>query len=863
MLRLTLHQMRSSAGRLVAAGIAIMLGTAFVAASLLATATIERTTYNSVSSAYADADLIVAAEGGGLTDADLTAIADAEGVSAVHTMAMVGGQASGANRSEYVTLGAAAPDPTLESAEVAEGQAPTAPGQIAVTDALADRVQVGIGDELAVTVDYWLSDPDSPDGDTGESRTETLQVVGLLDEPDAFLFNRASALVHTDDLTELLALSWGGDPPHYELSLALTDGADLEQVRNAVAGSVSADVQVRTVEEQAARTTAEMAGSDQIMTVLLLAFATVALAVAALVITNTFQVLIAQRTRTLALLRCVGASKSQVRRSVLLEAAILGTLASVAGIALGSALVAAGLAVLSTLELEVPIEAGLTLTPAVIIAPLVTGLVVTILAALVPARMATRVAPLAALHPTEGRASASAGRARAVLTGLLLAGGFGLLALAVVVARSAPSDSSDTTLILGLAIGLLGGIVSLVGLLVGSVFVVPRLIRLVGRLVGRGIAGKIAIANSVRNPRRTASTASALLIGVALVTMMSTAAMSARETLTSELDALFPVDLSVAAGDSLSDAQISAVESADGVSETVLLSSRDVDVTNAGGMPTSLTVAAVDQGDLAQVVREPAAAQPEPGTLVVPTDMAAWQDISDGDQLTLTPYGSDGETSLEVTARVTSLDGMVALLDPDTFAELGEAAPASMLWARLADGTDERDTVRTVQSTLTDLSETVDGAAPPQISGAAVERAAYAQVVDTLLAIVVGLLGVSVVIALVGVANTLSLSVIERRRESAMLRALGLTKGQLRGMLAVEGVLIAGAGALIGAVAGLLYGWAGSTVMLSSLAEVPLMVPWRDLALVGVVALVAGLLASVLPARSAVRTSPVAALGVE
>ncbi|NTW40265.1 MAG: ABC transporter permease, partial [Cellulomonadaceae bacterium] len=148
-------------------------------------------------------------------------------------------------------------------------------------------------------------------------------------------------------------------------------------------------------------------------------------------------------------------------------------------------------------------------------------------------------------------------------------------------------------------------------------------------------------------------------------------------------------------------------------------------------------------------------------------------------------------------------------------------------------------------------------------SGAAVERAFYQRVVDTLLAVVVGLLAVAVVIALVGVANTLSLSVIERRRESATLRAIGLTRRQLRGTLAIEGLLVAGVGAVAGAALGTVYGWAGARTLLGQVSPVGLTVPWRDLALVILVALAAGLLASVLPARHAVRTPPVEALAAE
>ena len=143
------------------------------------------------------------------------------------------------------------------------------------------------------------------------------------------------------------------------------------------------------------------------------------------------------------------------------------------------------------------------------------------------------------------------------------------------------------------------------------------------------------------------------------------------------------------------------------------------------------------------------------------------------------------------------------------------------------------------------------------------QRAFFQRVIDTLLAIVVGLLGVAVVIAMVGVTNTLSLSVIERRRESATLRAIGLTRGQLRATLAVEGLLVAGVGTVVGAVLGVAYGWAGAQTLLSELSGATLVVPWGDLGLVLVVALGAGLLASVLPARAAVRTPPVEALATE
>ena len=193
---------------------------------------------------------------------------------------------------------------------------------------------------------------------------------------------------------------------------------------------------------------------------------------------------------------------------------------------------------------------------------------------------------------------------------------------------------------------------------------------------------------------------------------------------------------------------------------------------------------------------------------------------------------------------------------PATLATLAPAAPTTTLWVGFDPGVEQGVVAGDVAAALP-----ADTALAVR-SGAA-ERSSYEQVIDTMLAVVVGLLGVAVVIALVGVANTLSLSVLERRRESATLRALGLTRRQLRATLALEGVLIAGVGAVVGSVLGLVYGWAGAATVLGQVGPLTLGWPVREHALLLVVAVVAALGASVLPARSAVRTPPVAALAVD
>ena len=252
-----------------------------------------------------------------------------------------------------------------------------------------------------------------------------------------------------------------------------------------------------------------------------------------------------------------------------------------------------------------------------------------------------------------------------------------------------------------------------------------------------------------------------------------------------------------------------------------------------------------------EVVRDPGLSDRiEPGTVVLPRVYQDWFGVQDGQEVTLA--GADG-TQEGLRVQLSGIDG-TALVAPEVLADLSTSSQASVAWAQVADDADELDVIRDLQAAL------ADDPGAPALGGSGMERAAYEQIIDTLLLIVLALLGVSVIIALVGVANTLSLSVLERRRESAMLRALGLSRGQLRATLAIEALLIAGVGAVVGIVIGLAFGWAGSAVLLAGIGEVPLVVPWREVGIVLAVALVAGLLASVLPARSAVRAAPVEAL---
>lgn len=877
MLRLTLAQMRRSLGRLVSAGIAIAIGTAFVAATLLVGNVITRTTYDSIAAAYAEADLVVS--GPALTSDVVTRVTSTPGVATTSLRPSSGLQLTAGGREAYVAITEATTEPRLEAQKLVSGSFPTTAGEIAVPQKVAERLRVAVGGTVDTT--HYVEAPSAPSDSstTGSSgarnwveKHDTVTIVGLVDDPAGAFSTTGGAAVLSVDQAESVARDQAGAAPMTYDSLILTvaPGTAVSTVQQTLASAVPTGISVNTKDDQAKASVASATGDTQSITAVVLGFAAIALVVAALVISNTFQVIIAQRTRTLALLRCVGADKGQLRRSVLIEALILGLTSSAVGLLTGIAVVQVTLQILqrTNVSAHLPSSAGLSLVA--VLVPLVIGTVVTLVASLAPARAATRVAPLAALRPAEApRLTGTASRARLVIAALLTVGGTALLVLAIVLA-----PRFDSLAALGL--GVLGGAISFIGVLIGAVLWIPQVVGGVGRLVARaGTSSKLAVANTVRNPRRTAATSTALLIGVTLVTMMSAGAVSARATLGGKLDQTYPIDVSISSiatsdgaapalppGVASTVAKVAGVRTVVPVSEARLMVSPTTGGSDSGTADGVLsTVHGISVTDAGSVVRNTGSvAALDDRTLVVSPDTAKDLGLHDASTVRLTAPGTDGQVqagapSATLTVVVSTLHGEEALVTPTTMAAVTKDAPTSLLWAQIDDVNTAADTVPSIQDALTDQSVS--------LTGGAVERASLQSVIDTMLMVVVGLLGVAVVIALVGVANTLSLSVMERQRESATLRAIGLKRSQLQVMLAIEGMLIAGVGAVLGIGLGLLYGWAGAATTLGTIGTVQLEVPWRDLGLVVVVALVAGFLASVVPGRAAARTSPVAALAVE
>ena len=940
MFRLTLAQMRRSLGRLVAAGIAIAIGTGFVSATFLASSVLQRGTYDSVTAQLAKSDLIVTTNDDSSWTATQAAAVTAKidavpGVTATATdlarSVTVRTDAAGSAMANVV-LNSTAPTEQLRTYGIATGRAPSADYEIALPQSLADRLGVTVGGRVT-TVDNDVSTYASGDvtddvvapGESGPSDELNAPlawtVVGIVDDPThAHATEGIPALVSPGGLLRYSPVTRAeaagettvvGVPWATQVLVTVSGGTDLSTVMSAVQDA-DPQLTVMTRDLAAKRAVSSISDGQDIFTAFILGFAGLALVVAALVIANTFQVIVAQRRRTLALLRCTGASGSQLRRSVLLEASILGFVASVVGVLLGTAIVQAALLVADGVETSIPLPRLVSFSVVSILVPILVGTVVTVLACLLPAREATRVPPLAALRPQEPlEVRSRGGVVRLTLSGLLAIGGTLLLLGGLAMAK--------TSVAAGLVAGIVGGAASFVGIAVAAIFWLPPVSRWLGALVSRsGPAARLAAANAVRNPRRTAATSTALLIGVTLVTMMSVGAASARSSLDQALDSTYPVDAVVAldgvsqrSGADQATATIAKVAGVEAAATVPSLSSVQlhgtVDGQDAG---SSADIAGLSVADAARVIH----------------DDGPFRDLRDGEllmneQTAQVGYDAGGQavsfvsgdvvhlgsgTGPEVTVVVRHFGGQTSYVTPTTLDRLAAAgvgdgdAQASSVAMPDADGSDAQGSADAATQDMTAGDATSDdaatqgttastvqwvtlvafapGASPSDVvdqidealasvshwtSSPAAERDFMEQVIDTILAVIVGLLAVAVLIALIGVANTLALSVLERRRESATLRAIGLSKRQLRSMLAIEGTFIAGVGAVLGVVLGLLYGWAGSWIVLNVVGDVHLAVPWRDVAIVIGVAIVAGLVASVAPARSATRTSPVEALAVE
>ena len=819
-------QVRAHAARLIASTLAVVISVGFVVGTLVLNETLRSTVLDAVGAQYVGTAAVVSSSDGASLADDVPALDRLGSVAAVEASweTSVQAEVPGRTGAQYLSVDTVADDPALRWQQLSAGALPDRTGEIAVSD----RARADVGDVLTVTAH-------DVDGTESTAEATVTGIVDLRGDPEAGLYARAF-------VTPQQARDWGAVDPT-ELRIAGVPGFSDEQVRLDVATALGGrDLEVRTGAEQAEHSAAGFTGNATGLAAVLLVFATVAVLVAGLVIANTFAVLLAQRTRELALLRCVGATARQVRRSVLGEALVTGFVSSVLGVLAGIGLAAGVSAVVDGGESGIPLS-GVSVPLYAVGVGLLVGTVVTLLAALAPVRAATRVAPLAALRPVDPAPLRSRpGVLRLVLGLVLLLPGIGLLGLGVVQA--------------GVLVALPGGALSFLGVVLLAQRAVPPVVAAAGRLAGRfgGVPARLAAGNAGRNPRRTAATATALLIGVTLTTAMVVGASSTRATATANLDAEFPTDIvvqgldDVQGLDEVPPALLGSLEGVEGVERGNVVLTGDL----VGPDGETLYAQGVDPAEAAPTLRSTdETVLPEPGQALVPEWLAEGWAVANGDPLALTRDGR----RLDLTVRLVDQNQPLVLTAADLRSLVPDAGVGEV-WLRLTDA-DPDAQVDTVDR-ITDVTAGVDPSA--RVTGMITERNQIDEVLDLLLLVVTGLLGIAVVIALIGVGNTLTLSVVERRQENGLLRALGLTRGQLRGLLAWEAVLVAGVAAVLGVLLGGAYGLLGAASVLRGQGDIILAVPWLQVAAIVVVATLAGLLASVLPARRAARTAPVAAI---
>jgi putative ABC transport system permease protein len=807
--------------RMIASIIAIAVGVAFAAATFFLSASLEKSINTQVSGFAQGASLVISE--GPVTPAFVAKLRALPDVTKVHASISAYYKQQTSRGSEYLIIREL---PDAESTtKVVEGRLPSSKGEIALTEALAKARKLQVGS----VVDIIGQEP---------SDTASLNVVGIVTPGSEYGDSSGLFGIATDDAI----FRWAG-PDGGAFTSATVFGGDpiaLKTTVTAMPEVAAFQLKVQTGADYLDEQKKGIKDSLALTTNFLLGFAAVALFVGALVIANTFSILVAQRSRQLALLRCVGATKSQVFRTVIGEAFLMGLVGGGVGVILGGlfAFVMVQIGKAAAWELT-----DFAIAPTGILVPLGIAVLITLFTAFRPALRATRVSPLAALQPqlepvTGHRASLPVLAAGAVLTVGGIAG--------LVYSGIKPGWTSDTNTTF-VVVGIIGGFVSMVGILMLGTVIVPALAKLVGVIPSRfgGVPGQLAAENSRRNPKRATATASALLIGITLISMATVGASTASATEERAMDRHYPSDLTVWAPGGISDSvlariqKVSIVKSAEKVGSSVV---------SFGGSADQQAVMGVGTG-MRDVLRYPAYVEGlADDTVLVSSDMK----IAAGSMVTI--VGDKGSASLRAVVPSRSLDSPVV-----TWATLSRISGTidQQAWIQLIDTSNANSKIETLSSELQDIPNV-------RITGGIQQREQIQQVLNIVLMVVIGLLAASVLVAIVGISNTLSLSVLERTRESALLRALGLTRSQLRGMFGVEAMVLAGVGVLLGIGLGIGYGLAGSFALFSkNISEIVVDIPW--LYLLGILAfgLVAGYLASVLPSLRAGKVQPASALAAD
>jgi putative ABC transport system permease protein len=830
MFRATLRNVLAHRARLLMTVLAVLLGVAFVAGTLIFTDSVSAAYTRSAEKSFTgiDVQLRPAVNPGGHDTRRLLGSATLDQARALPGAASVTGVAAGftalaGKDGELVGEGftTAGANHDGDRHPITAGAPPRAEGEIAVDATTAARTGYAVGDTVRLSVD-------------GPVREE--KVTGIFTTEDGNV-SAGGTLTLFDTAT---AQRLFAEPGHYNrIELTAAPGTTPERLQRQAERIVPPGVEAITADALAAEQTATNAADFDLLAKVLLACAGIALFVGIFLIVNTFTMLVAQRTRELALLRAVGATRRQVTRSVLAEAALVGSVAAAGGLAAGIGAGAGVRAVLSATGGTVP-DGPLVVSPVALLVAPALGVGVTLIAAWLPARRAARIPPVAAMSAVHTPATARSLVVRNTIGAAVAAAG----AVVVVVATT----MTDGELVLGA-----GAVVLLVGVFVLTPLLSRPVVAAAGPVLRRfGVTGKLARQNAVRNPRRTAATAAALTVGLTLIAALNVIGASADKAVhdlaASDFmrgDYLVTManagPLAPDADDKLRAlAEVTAVSPrreiparVDGVPQTVSgFHTADVDRLLDMGM----TEGGFAPGKTAVVDEETARAE---GWTLGDTVEITWPD-GVREPLELTGlYSRSFDAGLK-----TDISLMDPHLDSDAEAEI---------FVKTADGASEQA-----------IRDALGGSPAIRIKGKDALTADITGAIALVLNILYGMLALAVVVAVLGVVNTMAMSVHERAQEIGLLRAVGLNRPGVKRMVRLESVVISLFGGVLGVGLGVFFGWAvGELVATVGIDTWTLVLPWGRLALLLAAAVLVGVLAALWPARRAARLNVLDAIRTE
>jgi len=725
--------------------------------------------------------------------------------------------------------------PRFESLQYVEGRKPRGLKEASLDQASAERAKVKIGDRIQLV---------------GTGRAVPFTVVGLTRLGGSSFGGAAIAQVTLPAARRIT----GKEGRFDQISIAADDGVSPSQLKQRVARVLPASLRVETAQENADRNSSEIRDNLKFLTIALLAFAAIALFVGSFVIFNVFSITVAQRTREFGMLRTLGAGRGQILGSVLMEGLFIGLFGAVAGLFLGIALAVGLRAVMKAVGADMPAN-ELVVEPRTVIVSLVIGVGVTLVASLIPALRSTRVPPIAALLESVAPATKRRIAVRAAVSLLFTAVGLGLILMVLIGGRNG-----------GTAAGMIGG--GAVCVVIAISIFAPYLIRPAAGLVGAplqrlgGMTGRLARENSQRNPSRTAITAAALMIGLALIAFVTVFASGLSSSVNKVIDDSLPGEITLQGPGGFSPIPPAAVTEVAGMDGVQAASGVRYASVLIGATPT--VVSGVDPKAITKVFT----ADWEQGSdrnltglkndqTVIGSKLADRAGLKVGDRVTM--LNQQGRKLPFTVTGITRSDSISlsgdAIVTQDVMARKLNVPTDAVGLVKLDPGTDAARIQQQIENRLKRPFPTVDVLNQEQL------KQSQRQQINGLLSMIYVLLALAVIVSLVGIVVTLILSIHERTRELGMLRSIGMSRRQVRRMVRYEAVITA----VIGALAGLLLG-----VLFAFLIGIPLSgegfalsYPVGTLLVILVLTAIAGVLAAIYPARKAAKLDVLEAIAYE